>query len=193
MKVISPFLQKLHLDLDQCLLSVGDLHLLKCYFDTLDIHNSGNLDDVQVSSWLEKSTDLNLPQIFDIFSMFDIDDSGTIEFDEFYLLTAILIAIKDQSEKQFLWKHSRTCFELIDADGSSAISMDEFLQFGFLFNITEEAARRIFKDFDVDNSKELDYEEFKMFTLACIDQRKPVKETSKWNIISSMTERCNIQ
>ena len=86
----------------------------------------------------------------------------------------MLVAIKDRAEKQFLWRHSRTCFELLDEDGSNAVSMDEFETFGFIFNISKRASRKIFRDFDVDDSKELDYEEFRMFTLACLDKQKEI-------------------
>ena len=65
-----------------------------------------------------------------------MDKNGTMEFDEFYLLLCMLIALKvgrirarrvfsssssakDNLEKQFIWKHSRTCFELLDEDGSN--------------------------------------------------------------------------
>lgn len=69
-----------------------------------------------------------------MFDIFDVDKNGTMEFDEFYLLLCMLIALKvgvsshlvacitypqDNLEKQFIWKHSRTCFELLDEDGSN--------------------------------------------------------------------------
>ncbi len=63
--------------------------------------------------------------------MFDVDNSGSIEFDEFYLLICMLVAIKDSDEKQFLWRHSRTCFELLDEDGSGSVSLDEFETYVF--------------------------------------------------------------
>jgi hypothetical protein len=105
-----------------------------------------------------------------IFDVFDVDKSGSLEFDEFYLLVrsppysapcngfhcfkrptaaltdclsdsvahrsrdavgadrpsvqaCILISIKDNCEKQFLHYHWRTCFELLDVDGSKTITV----------------------------------------------------------------------
>ena len=37
----------------------------------------------------------------------------------------ILISIKDNCEKQFLHYHWRTCFELLDVDGSKTITVRE--------------------------------------------------------------------
>jgi hypothetical protein len=53
---------------------------------------------------------------------------------------------QDDLAKQFLWYHSRTCFELIDVDGSNAVSRQEFETFAFMFNISRRASRDIFKD-----------------------------------------------
>lgn len=56
---------------------------------------------------------------------------------------------QDKQEKQFIYRHSRSVFELLDADGSNNISAEEFESFGFLFNFDGGAARQIFKEFDI--------------------------------------------
>ncbi len=58
-------------------------------------------------------------------------------------------SIQDRQEKQFIFRHSHSVFELLDADGSGNISADEFESFGFLFNFQKGAVREIFKEFDV--------------------------------------------
>ena len=63
-----------------------------------------------------------------------------------------------------------------DEDGSNAVSMEELETFGFIFNISRRASKMIFRDFDVDDSKELDFQEFRMFTLACIDKQQDIDE-----------------
>ena len=57
--------------------------------------------------------------------------------------------MQDKQEKQFIFRHSRSVFELLDADGSNNISAEEFESFGFLFNFEGRAVRQIFKEFDV--------------------------------------------
>ena len=87
-------------------------------------------------------------------------------------------------------------FELLDADGSGNISGDEFENFGFLFNFEASAVNQIFREFDVSGDQvtrlmciydsytrscivclqELDYQEFRMFAMACIDRQNEMKE-----------------
>ena len=81
--------------------------------------------------------------------MLDVDCSGTIDFDEFYLLLCILIAVQDKEEKHFIYRHSRTVFDLLDEDSSGNISACEFETSGFLFNLHGDAIRTIFGEFDV--------------------------------------------
>ncbi len=63
------------------------------------------------------------------------------------------LALQDNVEKAFLFRHSRTCFELLDRDGSKNISLEEFDAFSFIFNISQSASRRIFAEFDIDGSQ----------------------------------------
>ena len=56
---------------------------------------------------------------------------------------------QDKQEKEFIFRHSRTVFELLDEDGSNDISAEEFESFGFLFNFQGRAVRQIFREFDV--------------------------------------------
>ena len=57
--------------------------------------------------------------------------------------------MQDKEEKQFIYRHSRTVFELLDEDGSQSISAEEFSAFGFLFNFQADAVKQIFDDFDI--------------------------------------------
>ena len=172
MKVTSRLLERLHLDPSHLLLSGRAVLLVKEFFDAIDTRNMEGLDDIGFVAFLCEVTDLDERQALGVFDMLDVDDSGSIEFDEFYLLVCMLVAVKDNMGKQFLWRHSRTCFELLDEDGSKAVSIEEFQTLGALFNISHSAAKRIFREFDVDGSKELDYDEFRMFSLAAIDKQR---------------------
>lgn len=56
---------------------------------------------------------------------------------------------QDKQEKEFILRHAQTVFELLDEDGSSSISAQEFEGFSFLFNFEGRAVKQIFDEFDV--------------------------------------------
>lgn len=118
-------------------------------FRLIDVHDEMALNDVQFCAFMKTATDLNTNQIYKVFDMLDVDGSGAMDFDEFYLLICILIAVQDKVEKNFIYRHSRTVFDLLDEDSSGNISAYEFETFGFLFNLQGEAIRTIFGEFDV--------------------------------------------
>ena len=73
--------------------------------------------------------------------------------------------------------------------------------FGLLFNLGLKAIRDIFNDFDVSGDQELDYGEFKLFAMACIDRGKSQKQKSDDKIgrisdsisdISTTSSICNV-
>ncbi|CAH3028004.1 unnamed protein product, partial [Porites evermanni] len=118
-------------------------------FRLIDVHDEMALNDVQFCAFMKTATDLSTNQIYKVFDMLDVDGSGSMDFDEFYLLICILIAVQDKVEKNFIYRHSRTVFDLLDEDSSGNISAYEFETFGFLFNLQGEAIRTIFSEFDV--------------------------------------------
>ncbi|XP_070541074.1 EF-hand calcium-binding domain-containing protein 9-like [Ptychodera flava] len=179
MKVKSSILKFLHLDKSYSLLTSKNVKLVLEFFKLLDVHDEDALNDIQFYAFMRQSTDLNKHRIYKVFDMLDVDGSGQIDFDEFYLLICILIAIQDKEEKQFIYRHSRTVFELLDEDGSQTVSAEEFGSFGFLFNFYGAAVNEIFSDFDVSGDQELDYKEFKMFAMACIDRQNEIDREKK--------------
>ena len=50
--------------------------------------------DIQFYCFMRSVTDLNKGQIYKVFDMLDVDRSGLLDFDEFYLLICILVAIR---------------------------------------------------------------------------------------------------
>ncbi|KAF6027991.1 EFCAB9 [Bugula neritina] len=86
--------------------------------------------------------------IYKIFDMLDFDGSGQIDFNEFYVIICILVAVKDNIEKQFIYSHSRT-YLTSSMKMPQMLFVDEFVNFGFLFNFREDAIKDIFKEFDL--------------------------------------------
>ncbi|XP_053146519.1 EF-hand calcium-binding domain-containing protein 9 isoform X3 [Hemicordylus capensis] len=174
------FLHFLCLDRIYCLLSVRNARALAYYFNLLDVHKKNALNNLQFYNFLYYVTDLTMTQIVLVFDLLDWDGTGEIGFDEFYMLVCIIMSHESHLEKQFMYRHSHPVFELLDIDGGHTIGPAEFQATRFLFNIKKAELSQIFKDFDISGDEQLNYKEFKMFTIFCIDrQQKKAREKLK--------------
>jgi len=110
-----------------------------------------------------------------LFSAFDGDQSGEIDFGEFMM--AVTLAVSDNMEDKL-----RFCFKCMDADGSGTLSKDEVLYaVKLLFanrpalfrkvsqnlNTPEKVVDEIFKLVDADGSGTLDVEEL----ISCLREK----------------------
>jgi Ca2+-binding EF-hand superfamily protein len=163
------FLDTLHIDPKYGLLNARSAFLIYHAFQMLDFLEQGYLDDIQFTVFLTTVTSLSDTQSYKIFDLFDMDGSGSVEYEEFFLLITILVAIKNGMSKTFMYQNWRTCFAILDQDGSKEVSKKEFETLGFLFNFTPTAIRRIYQEFDVSGRAELGYEDFELFVLAAIE------------------------
>ncbi|KAM4675987.1 EF-hand calcium-binding domain-containing protein 9 [Discoglossus pictus] len=170
------FLQYLYLDKLYCLMSVRNANVLVKYFQLLDVHNKNTLNDIQFFHFLHYSTNLTKKEIMQVFDMLDWNGVGEIGFDEFYMLVCILICNEEKMEKQFIHRHSRTVFDLLDMDGKHTISLAEFMACGLLFNIKRCALNKIFTDFHVSRDEHLSHKEFKMYAICCIEKEEAQKK-----------------
>ncbi|XP_062910937.1 EF-hand calcium-binding domain-containing protein 9-like [Mobula hypostoma] len=116
------------------------------------------LEDVQFFHLLRCVTDMSKKHIQKTFIMLDWKASGEIGFDEFYMLICIIIANKDKMEQQFLYRHSRSIFDLFDMDGEHTISPAEFCAAGFLFNMKGRAFLQMFQDYSGSSGESSDCE-----------------------------------
>ncbi|CAF1661423.1 unnamed protein product, partial [Adineta ricciae] len=145
-------------------------------FSLLDFDKTNHLEEYHIHALLIYLTNISKNQTSTLFYKLDLDRSGAMELEEFFILISLLIANKDKKEKEFMHAHSKTVFELLDDDSSGSITVEEFQRLGYLFNLDNREIRIIFKDFDVSGDDALDYSEFCMFTLACINKQKLMKK-----------------
>ena len=82
MKVRSPFLRRLELDPTYGLLNARSAYSVYHLFLLLDFRGTGGIDDIQFSAFLRCVTDLDQKQVDKVFDIFDLDRSGSCEFDE---------------------------------------------------------------------------------------------------------------
>uniref|UniRef100_A0A8C8ZVL2 EF-hand calcium binding domain 9 n=1 Tax=Prolemur simus TaxID=1328070 RepID=A0A8C8ZVL2_PROSS len=164
------FLWYLYLDKVYCLLSVRNVKVLVEYFHLLDVHGKNTLNDVLFYHFLHHVTDLKKKQIKIVFDMLDWNAVGEIGFDQFYILVCILLAHQNHLEEQFLYRHSRPVFDLLDLDGEERIGEATFQMYRFLFNIHKQELTELFHEFDVTGDQLLNYKEFKLYTIFSMDK-----------------------
>ncbi|KAM6475237.1 EF-hand calcium-binding domain-containing protein 9 isoform 2-T2 [Liasis olivaceus] len=183
------FFHFLCLDKIYCLLSVRNARALTAYFHLLDVHMKNALNNLQFYHFLHYVTNLSSAQIMLVFDLLDWDGKGEIGFDEFYMLVCIIMAHENHLEKQFMYRHSHAVFELLDMDGGHTVAPAEFQATRFLFNIRKTELSQIFKDFDISGDEQLNYKEFKMFTIFCIDrQQRKAKEKLRRQLAKATAE-----
>uniref|UniRef100_A0A8C2L9T9 EF-hand calcium binding domain 9 n=1 Tax=Cricetulus griseus TaxID=10029 RepID=A0A8C2L9T9_CRIGR len=81
--------------------------------------------------------------------MMDWTAVGEIGFDQFYVLVCIVLSHQNHLEDQFMYRHSRPVFDLLDLDGELKIGASNFQMYRFLFNIKKQELRELFHDFDI--------------------------------------------
>ncbi|XP_006158970.1 EF-hand calcium-binding domain-containing protein 9 [Tupaia chinensis] len=173
------FLWFLYLDQIYCLLSVRNLKALVEYFHILDAHRRNSLNDVLFFHFLEHVTTMNRIQIKMVFDMLDWSAVGEIGFDQFYVFICILLSHQNHLEEQFLYRHSRPVFDLLDLDGELRISRSNFQMYRFLFNIKKQELHKLFRDFDITGDCRLNYKEFKLYTIFSTDKFQKRKKAER--------------
>jgi len=160
-----------HLDKKYSLLTSKMLKVIHQFFKLLDVHDDNSLNDLQFFIVMRHFTSLTPKQIYHMFDIVDMDGSGTVEFDEFYILFCIMVAKKDGEMKQFIYRHSRPLFDWLNTDLTGTIPLTSLVSIGFLFGIQSKAFKLILKEFETSGNEYLDYGEFRMFIMACIDKQ----------------------
>ncbi|ELW48022.1 EF-hand calcium-binding domain-containing protein 9 [Tupaia chinensis] len=82
-------------------------------------------------------------------------------------------------EEQFLYRHSRPVFDLLDLDGELRISRSNFQMYRFLFNIKKQELHKLFRDFDITGDCRLNYKEFKLYTIFSTDKFQKRKKAER--------------
>ncbi|KAM4826504.1 EF-hand calcium-binding domain-containing protein 9 [Thomomys bottae] len=126
--------------------------------------------DVLFFHFLHHVTNLKSRQIKLVFDMLDWLCVGEIGFDQFYVLVCILLSHQSHLEEQFMYRHSRPVFDLLDLDGELNIDAPHFYTYRFLFSIKKQELRELFHEFDITGDRRLNYKEFKLYTIFSTDK-----------------------
>ncbi|XP_029854451.1 EF-hand calcium-binding domain-containing protein 9 [Aquila chrysaetos chrysaetos] len=126
--------------------------------------------DLQFYCFLCYVTDLNKDKIMLLFDLLDRNARGRICFNEFYMVVCTLLSHENDLEKQFIRRHAGPAFQLLDVDRDNMIDFNEFEAKRFLFNIQKDV-KKMFKDIGISGDEQLNYREFKIFAVFCIDKQ----------------------
>jgi len=98
-------------------------------------------------------------EIQDMINEVDVDQSGTVDFEEF------LKMMTTETKGVDLEQEMRSAFKVFDVDGSGTISPDEIfkLMASLGENLSEEEIKSMVKEVDSNGDGSIDYEEFVNF------------------------------
>uniref|UniRef100_A0A8D2D0S1 EF-hand calcium binding domain 9 n=1 Tax=Sciurus vulgaris TaxID=55149 RepID=A0A8D2D0S1_SCIVU len=184
------FLWYLYLDKIYCLLSLRNVKALTEYFYLLDVHRKNTLNDVLFFHFLRHITDLRSRQIKMVFDVLDWNATGEIGFEQFYMLVCILLSHQNHLEEQFMYRHSRPVFDLLDLHGELKVGAANFCMYRFLFNIQKQELKELFHNFDITGDRYLNYKEFKLYTIFSTDKsQKKGKEKKTLKSKSTLVKK----
>ena len=93
-----------------------------------------------------------LKDIDEIFRQIDVDNSGTIDYNEFVMASIN----QDELTQQ---KNLKETFNLFDKDGNGSISVDEIVE-ALGHSIEKETIKKLVEQVDKDGNGEIDFDEF---------------------------------
>ncbi|KAE8679424.1 Calcium-dependent protein kinase 1 [Hibiscus syriacus] len=135
-------------------LSEEEIAGLKEMFKMIDTDGSGQITYDELKEGLKKfGADLAEPEFHALMQAADINNSGTIDYEEF--VTATLHLNKIEREDNLL-----AAFSYFDRDGSGYITPDELQKACQEFGIEDIRLDEIMKEVDADNDGRIDYNEF---------------------------------
>lgn len=152
-------------------LSARNYQIIRKLYQMLD-YTSNGIDDVVFKHFLKKVFKKNMDRQYEfIFNLFDTNLTSSIDFDEFYLLIQILIAIRDKKIRQFFNANTRVCFDLLDSDCLGMITNRQQKELCFLLNMEKSDIEEKFDHHDTSKNEALDFEEFKILVQDCLDNQ----------------------
>lgn len=118
--------------------------------------------------------------------MFDVDRSGTISFDEFWLVSVRCSPVDKHSNRWIrsgLWGFLgewRKLFDRFDVDRSGGISLDEFRDalVAFGYRVSDEYVRLLFSTYDTRQRGVLSFD---LFVQSCISLKRMTDVFKKYD------------
>ena len=142
-------------------LTKDELKEIKESFSELDVDGDGKITKVELTSILcQKSGRYSERDAETMMRMCDINQDGTINFEELSKIMALFRYGKLQSESDI-----RLMFQALEKDVDGNVSVDEIKRAWKIFlhpsdNISKEEMNDIIKDLDVNSDGKINYDKF---------------------------------
>ncbi|KAD5961727.1 hypothetical protein R6Q59_014707 [Mikania micrantha] len=147
-------LKKMALKVIASKLSEEEIAGLKQMFKMIDTDNSGYITFEELKDGLKRfGADLDETDLHDLIQSADINNNGTIDYDEFVAATLHFTKV-DREDRLF------AAFSYFDKDGSGYITRNELQQACKEFGVNDIHLEEVIKEVDQNNDDRIDYSEF---------------------------------
>eukprot|EP01116_Phalansterium_solitarium_P012284 TRINITY_DN28444_c0_g1_i1.p1 TRINITY_DN28444_c0_g1~~TRINITY_DN28444_c0_g1_i1.p1 ORF type:complete len:247 (-),score=35.49 TRINITY_DN28444_c0_g1_i1:82-822(-) len=118
------------------------------------------LSEELILQYLRKLTDFDDYVILEIFDLLDWQDSGLLAFNEFLMLTALIVAREAGLCVHFLEHYGQRMFDVLADPTTKEIEFSKYARIGFILGVSEYDVVKALKMFDMTASTRLSSEEF---------------------------------
>ena len=138
--------------------------LAKPYFEEIDTDKNGTISNKEFCKYIQHKKLLNFSNAHEVveecFFIMDRDGNDEIDFEEFCYF---MRAVNNQNGIDYKCNYPKLLFDLMDIDQSGTIEMNEIRRLNQLCsreNASEESAKILFNNLDLNKDGVIQYEEF---------------------------------
>jgi len=133
---------------------------------------TNQLDENQFVAFMRNLTCFPDYRILEILDIFDINDSGAINWDDFFILVALFAALESKKCTQFFYKWKNKIFELLAHQGANTINFERFSRFGYVIGIPEEHMLLTLQELEIEKSRlnSINFEDFQLYYFAILEK-----------------------
>eukprot|EP01121_Diplochlamys_sp_Union-15-3_P006775 TRINITY_DN1729_c0_g3_i1.p1 TRINITY_DN1729_c0_g3~~TRINITY_DN1729_c0_g3_i1.p1 ORF type:complete len:224 (-),score=26.98 TRINITY_DN1729_c0_g3_i1:55-726(-) len=147
------------------------LENLKNWFTEHSLDGS-TLEENQFIELIRNLTSFRDAKILELLDIFDKEDTGTIYWDEFFLLVALFAALESKHCTRFFHKYSNRMFEILGGTKTNPLNFERFSRLGFVLGIPEEHVLLTLQELEVEKIRlnNVSFEEFNLYYFTILDK-----------------------
>jgi hypothetical protein len=135
------------------------------------VNRQSGLSENQFLSLFHKLTDLSDYEILEIFDIFDTQDIGVVQWEDFFVLVALIAARECRQTTVFLYCYGKRMFQILANPATNKVNFERFSRLGFILGITEEELLLSLKEFNINKvTMQIDVEEFILYYFSILNK-----------------------